>query len=103
MMTETLLLWINEVDNLISSPEDVRNESYNTIIKNGSKDRQANIVYEYLITHNNSSNADIEEGLKMRISSVTARINELRKKGLIEIAGSKINKKTGKLNIVWKV
>lgn len=99
---QTLLLWVDETGTLINSPKIVRNISYETIPEN-KKLRQQTAILEYLSTHNFSSNADIERDLNMRISSVTARINELRVKGLVCVDGSKINDKTGKLNITWKV
>lgn len=103
-MTESLLLWVDgNTNEIVTSPKQTRNSSYYQITNDGTANKQADRVLEYISTHNFCSNADIEKDLHMRISSVTARINELRKKGLIQIAGSKLNPNTNKLNIVWSV
>ena len=100
-MTESLLFWVNEERTLIDTPQSVRDNSFFQLPET-AKLRQQNKIFSFLLTQN-ASNTDLEEALGIRMSSVTARINELRTKGLITVAGSKINPKTGKLNIVWSV
>ena len=83
--------------------QETSKESYKKILSDGSITIQSHQLYVVLKAHPEGlSNQDLEQYTKLRISSITARINELRKQGLVECAGTKKNKITGKNNLLWK-
>ncbi len=56
-------------------------------------------VIQYL---KSPSNAEISRFMGLPINSITGRTNELRKKGLVKDAGTKIDKKTDREVHVWR-
>jgi predicted transcriptional regulator len=81
-----------------------KRESYQQTKHNGSSEAQQERIMFCLREHPQGlSNQELETILKMRISSITARINELRKQGLVECGGAKINKDTERLNATWRM
>jgi predicted HTH transcriptional regulator len=101
-MHESLSLWLVETGNLISDTIETRNASYETVNRSrGTLLQRERIINCLRLQPQGYSNQELEQELGMRISSVTARINELRKQGLIESAGARINNNTGKLNVAW--
>lgn len=101
----SLNLWVDNVDNIISSSEDVRNLSYQQVINNGLISKQQQTIIDYLSTHQTQGSTfnDICRDTGLRISSVTARINELRKKEIVYLYGKTIDPQTNKLNCLWNL
>ena len=100
----SLFLWMTEDGEVLTSPEDIRNISYEQVMEHNQDTSQRSVVFHYLHRHPDGKTMnDIERDLHMRISSVTARINELRKRGLVRMEGARVDEKTGKLNCVWVV
>jgi len=54
-----------------------------------TRNAQRNLVYDCVRTHKEQSSADIARLLKMQRTSVTGRLRELEKGGLIRKAGRK--------------
>jgi DNA-binding MarR family transcriptional regulator len=62
--------------------------------------RQQQIIIDYLSTHHNQGSTfnDISRDTGLRISSITARINELRKKEIVYLYGKTIDQQTTALD-----
>lgn len=102
----SLSLWV--VDDCFSHPTSLpnvtRNNSHAQINRQGIAEVQRDKILDYLRAHPQGlSNQEIEQQTGMRISSITARINELRKNGCVSCGGARINSLTGKLNAFWVV
>ena len=101
-MATTLTLWMYDDGTTITS-DDTKRLSH---LLHKNKVVQQERILELLRLHPEGlSNQEIEQALHMRISSVTARINELRKQDppLVFSGGVKMNVMTERLNAVWKV
>ena len=105
-MSDLLLsLWVTDEGKLVTSSELPNVTKSNSFKQFGQGiEAQRERVFEFLRQHPQGlSNQEIEEKTGMRISSITARVNELRKQGLIACGGARTNERTGKLNAFWMV
>lgn len=104
-LNQSLNLWVDNVDTLIFFPENTRDISYQQVINNGTMSKQHQIIIDYLTNHHTQGSTfnDISRDTGLRISSITARINELRKKEIVYLYGKTIDPITQKLNCVWNL
>lgn len=98
----SLTFWVDSNDSVLVSPKQVRDSSYRQVVDSGIVSKQAGQIFDYLLNYpDGKSNNDINRALGVRVSSVTARINELRKQGRVIMVGKAIDYETGKLNVLW--
>lgn len=74
-----------------------RNEIKPTL---GSRQRE---VYEALKTRKNWTNSELSEYLQRPINTVTPRVNELRKMGVVRLAETRGCNITGRTCCAWEV
>ena len=73
-------------------------DAYRHIRNLGIKQLQ---VYAVIRNNENYCNSDIARHLEWQINTVTPRVNELVKAGLVKSAGTKHYKMTGKRVTIW--
>lgn len=82
-------------------PEQIRNLSWDQA--RSRLNRLQNEVFEYLEKHNSATTEKIAEGLNRRISSITARIKELRELEIVELKQHSKSEITGRSVCVWQI
>lgn len=61
------------------------------------------VVFEALKTRPNFTNTELSKHLDFPINTITPRVGELRKKGLVDQAEIRVCKETGRRAIAWRV
>lgn len=102
LIDTSLTFWVDNNDSVLVTPDQVRDSSYRQVLDSGIVSKQAGQIFQYLLNYpEGKSNNDINRALGIRVSSVTARINELRKQERVFMVGKAIDYETGKLNVLW--
>lgn len=102
MNDSSLLLWVEQgVASQVNPSLDSRNNAYELVVLSGCADDQRTQLYQYLLRHPQQSFNDLQRRTRLRLSSITARINELRKNGLVILDGYKVDEVTGIRNCTW--
>ena len=81
--------------------EDTKKQSYKQIKEDGTEEKQAVRVYNYIKNHKGSCIREIGEGLKLEKSSVCARLAVLKAEGSVTFSDYKEYK--GKRVETWEV
>lgn len=71
--------------------------------RSGLKQHQYNIIKQYLKCVGNMNNSELSHATGIRISSITARIYELRRMHEVFYVGRKKDVTTGKTCMVWGI
>lgn len=76
--------------------------SYRSLSPKGLGRRQSTVL-AFLIRHGPMSNKQLSEATGWPINTITPRVGELRKLGLVELAGLQYDQNTNRAESVWKV
>ena len=76
--------------------------AYNELKATGKLGNLQSKIYALIQERSDLSNRDIARILGLEICTVTGRVNELTKEGLIKAWGRKTDPRTGKTVKVWK-
>lgn len=76
--------------------------AYNELKMSGKLGNLQSKIYALIQERSDLSNRDIARILGLEICTVTGRVNELTKEGLIKAWGRKTDQRTGKTVKVWK-
>ena len=72
------------------------------MLNQGNFEEQEGKIWEFIYQEGPSCIADVSSKLKFRTSSVSARMNHLKKTGWLESIGKQKSKTTGKLSNFYK-
>ena len=71
-------------------------EAYKTISENGTVGQQAEDILSFLqIQGHPMTNKEIQTATGLEISSVSGRVNDLKKHGMVKVVGKRLCKVTG--------